>query len=105
MNSSTPGSNDRALQPSARPLPARRQTTALATVVRRALPVVARSAAAAAVVLTAERALRAVAESALERVRPRNGAPATPATARRTRHVRRTILTEITVIERRRRAS
>lgn len=105
MNSSVPGSNDRALQPSARPLPARRQAAALATVVRRALPVVAGSAAAAAVVLTAERALRAVAESALDRVRRRDPAPAPPATGRRTRHTRRTVLTEITVIERRRRAS
>ncbi len=83
----------------------RRQTTALATAVRRALPVVAGSAAAAAVVLTAERALRAVAESALDRVRPRSVEPAPPPTGRRTRRTRRTVLTEITVIERRRRAS
>ncbi len=103
MDPSVPASNDRALQPSARSLPARRPSTALATVMRRALPVVAGSAAAAAVVLTAERALRAVAESALERVRPRNVEP--PPTARRTRRTRRTVLTEITVIERRRRAS
>lgn len=102
MDSAAPGSNDRALQPSTRPLPARRQTTALTTAVRRALPIVAGSAAAAAVVLTAERALRAVAESALDRVRRRDPAPARPATGRR---VRRTVLTEITVIERRRRAS
>lgn len=103
MNPSIPASNDRALQPSTRSLPARRQTTALATVVRRALPVVAGSAAAAAVVLTAERALRAVAESALDRVRPRNVEP--PPTGRRTRRIHRTVMTEITVIERRRRAS
>ncbi len=102
MDPVTPASNDRALQPSARPLPALRQTTALATVARRALPVVAGSAAAAAIVLTVERALRAVAESALDRVRRRDPAPARPATGRR---VRRTVLTEITVIERRRRAS
>lgn len=105
MDPSIPGSNDRALQPSARPLPVRRQTSALATVVRRALPVVAGTAAAAAVVLTAERALRAVAESALDRVRRRDPAPAPPATSRRMRYVRRTVLTEITVIERRRRTS
>lgn len=77
-------------------LPMTRAQNIRAAVVRRALPVLAASAGALVATLAAERALREVAMGAAERL----GANATPG---RPTAIIRTVVTEVTVVERIRR--
>ena len=75
-------------------VPATRVERLRAAVVRRALPVIAGSAASLVATLAAERALREIAMGAAERL----GAAATPPSGAES--IIRTVVTEVTVIER-----
>ena len=77
-------------------LPATRVEQIRAAVVRRALPILAGSAGALVATLAAERAMREIAMSAAEHL----GAMSTPAERRGPEAIIRTVVTEVTVVER-----
>ena len=99
--SSTPIPPQRALIPSAPRLPAFRRWSLLPAIARgRELPAVTKTAGAVAVGLVLEYALRGIANVALARIGTPARLPAARATAP---SIRRTIVTEVVVIERYRR--